>query len=508
MQPKFDLVVLVTDMVPHAFFGKANPRAGRNHRALTRVIPFCLLLAFLSGCSLSPHVRDPFVELDKVQRDAGLKQMTVGLIVSDNTLETLKYAEDINRKEMMLNFTAAIPDLKQKISDYRGFLKKTFKTVIEIDKGTDLQTVPVDLLAVMDMHFDELGLMAFGRVAFSVKTVFLAPSRETVAEMKGRATREFGFLPNLKWQRYIEEAINQADADMGNQIVSSPQLTAFAKTRAGYGDYRTNSPQAAEAVAVKSDVDELPARKAKSDKKAYAIVIGIERYRQKFPNADFAAHDARIVTDYLTKVLGYPEENVITLLNERALKSDFEKYFGKWLANNVEAGSTVFVYYSGLGAPEPKSGSAYIVPYDGDPAFIDQTGYSLQNMYAALGRLPARKIVVALDACFSGAGGRSVLAKGARPLVMTLPDEQPLSANMQVMSAASGQQQSSGYEEKGHGLFTYFLLKGIKNEDVTAKDGSLEVGDLFDYLKPQVERIARKQFNNEQTPRLIQPNGK
>jgi len=27
--------------------------------------------------------------------------------------------------------------------------------------------------------------------------------------------------------------------------------------------------------------------------------------------------------------------------------------------------------------------------------------------------------------------------------------------------------------------------------------------DLFDYIKPQVERIARKQFNNEQTPQLI-----
>jgi hypothetical protein len=54
-------------------------------------------------------------------------------------------------------------------------------------------------------------------------------------------------------------------------------------------------------------------------------------------------------------------------------------------------------------------------------------------------------------------------------------------------------------------LFTYFMLKGIKNEDVARQDGSLEVGDLFSYIKPQVERIARKQYNNEQSPQLLQP---
>jgi hypothetical protein len=52
----------------------------------------------------------------------------------------------------------------------------------------------------------------------------------------------------------------------------------------------------------------------------------------------------------------------------------------------------------------------------------------------------------------------------------------------------------------GHGLFTYFMLKGIKNDDVVNPDGSIAISDLFGYIKPQVERIARKQYNNEQTP--------
>ncbi|MCX5841580.1 MAG: ankyrin repeat domain-containing protein [Deltaproteobacteria bacterium] len=254
---------------------------------------------------------------------------------------------------------------------------------------------------------------------------------------------------------------------------------------------------------IKSDVDELPAIKANPNKNAYAIVIGIENYRQKLPKADFATSDAKLMSEYLTRVMGYPEENVVTLTNDHAALGDFVKYFEKWLPNNVENGSTVLVYYSGHGAPNPKTGDAYLVPYDGDPSFIDQTGYSLKRLYESLNKLQAKEIIVALDSCFSGAGGRSVLAKGARPLVMNLQSNMVVSKNITVLSASSGEQISSTYDEKGHGLFTYFMLKGIKNEDVVKQDGSIKMDDLFSYIKPQVERIARKQYNNEQTPQLI-----
>ncbi|MFA4829695.1 MAG: ankyrin repeat domain-containing protein [Thermodesulfovibrionales bacterium] len=253
----------------------------------------------------------------------------------------------------------------------------------------------------------------------------------------------------------------------------------------------------------KSDVDELPLVKAKPNKNAYAIVIGIENYRQKLPKADYAVADAKTVTEYLTKAMGYPEENVVTLTNDRASLTDFIKYFEKWLPNNVEKDSSVFIYYSGHGAPNTKTGDAYLVPYDGDPSFIEQTGYPLKKLYESLNKLQAKEIIVALDSCFSGAGGKSVIAKGARPLVMNLEQDMKAFDKLTVLSAASGEQTSSTYDEKGHGLFTYFMLKGIKDENVTRQDGSIKMDDLFGYIKPQVERIARKQYNNEQTPQLF-----
>lgn len=293
----------------------------------------------------------------------------------------------------------------------------------------------------------------------------------------------------------------------GKELKSSLVLYKYTKSLQNVQRVTVNFSEGAPvAASLISDVDDIPQRKTPEKKNAYAIVIGVEQYRQQLPHAEFAASDAQTTAQYLIKTLGYPEHNVVVLLNEHAAKSDFEKYFEKWLPNNVEANSTVFVYYSGHGAPNPKNGDAYLVPYDGDPSFIEQTGYQLKRLYAALGKLPAKEIIVALDSCFSGAGGRSVLAKGTRPLVMSPENAIALSQNMTVLCAASGEQISSTYGEKGHGLFTYFMLKGIKNEDVIKPDGSIAISDLFGYIKPQVEQIARKQFNNEQSPHLIEPN--
>jgi hypothetical protein len=255
--------------------------------------------------------------------------------------------------------------------------------------------------------------------------------------------------------------------------------------------------------AIQSDVDRVPAAKGAQMKNAYAVVIGIEQYREQLPKANFAAHDASVVGDYLTKMLGYPEENVVVRLNEKATKTDLEKYFEGWLPNNVEKDDSVFVYFSGHGAPHVKTGDAYLVPYDGDPTFVDKTGFSLKRLYAALGKLPAKDVTVVLDSCFSGAGGRSVLSEGARPMGLSIETQVITAGRITVLSASSGDQISNTFKEQGHGLLTYFFLKGLQGEGDVNKDGSIEMVELLDYVKPNVQRVARKQYNNEQTPQLL-----
>ena len=255
-----------------------------------------------------------------------------------------------------------------------------------------------------------------------------------------------------------------------------------------------------------SDVDQPPAgRPAKRNR--YAIVVGVEQYRTKLPKADFAAQDAKIMGAYLTKTMGFAEENVAILVNENATRTDLEKYIEHWLPNRVEKDSTVFIYYSGHGAPNSKTGDAYLVPYDGDPAFVEATGYPLKRLYAQLGKLPAKEVVVLLDSCFSGAGGRSVIAKGMRPMVLSMENPVLAGGKTVVLAASKGDQVSSTYDQKGHGLLTYYFLKGLQGEADVNKDGSVDLGEVYDYVKPQVERTARREYNNDQTPQLLSSPG-
>jgi hypothetical protein len=255
-------------------------------------------------------------------------------------------------------------------------------------------------------------------------------------------------------------------------------------------------PSKAPALATVSDVDDVGRLRAAPRLKAYAVVIGIGRYRQKLPAADFADVDARLVSKYVTQAMGYQDANVATLINDEATKSDFEKYLEQWLPNRVEKDAEVFVYFSGHGAPNPATGDAYLVPYDGDPTYLKQTAYPLKSLFGALAKLPTNNVTVVLDSCFSGAGGRSVVAKGSRPLVnVALGGDLP--SNIRVLSASAGDQISHSYDEKGHGLFTYFLLRGIKEQ---IGRSPLDLRKVFNSAATEVSNIARREYNSDQVP--------
>ncbi len=231
---------------------------------------------------------------------------------------------------------------------------------------------------------------------------------------------------------------------------------------------------------------------------SYAVVIGIENYRD-IPKVDFAANDARVVYESLTRQMGYPKENVILLINDKATRTDIDKALGRWLQNQADEKSRVFIFYAGHGAPNSK-GESFIVPFDGDPSYIETTGYSLKLLKDNLSLLPTDNIVVAIDSCFSGLGGRSVIAKGARPLVLT--ESNPLKESLKavVFSATQNNQISTSYPEVGHGLFTYFFLKGLQEGDAN-NDGNVDINEVFEYLKSRVQKQAKRQ-NVEQVPAL------
>jgi uncharacterized caspase-like protein len=264
-----------------------------------------------------------------------------------------------------------------------------------------------------------------------------------------------------------------------------------------------------------AELQKLPAYSTAKRVRAYAVVIGIEKYRD-VPDAAHAAGDAQMAEAYLQSALGVPPENTKVLINSRATRSDVESAIEVWLKNQLESEpgipAQVFVYYSGHGSPQPATGEAFLVPYDGNPDTIEKSGYPLNRLYASLAGLPKTSSLVILDSCFSGAGDptgpnrpRTLIAKGSRPLVPVL-ENPAISGSMAVLSASKASQISGSYEDKASGLFTYFLLRGLQGEADSNKDKKITLKELFAYLRPEVVRQARKD-NREQEPQLSPPGG-
>ncbi|HEX9023016.1 MAG TPA: caspase family protein [Geobacteraceae bacterium] len=463
-----------------------------------------LVVALLAGCMPSVPARvDALSALEALPQNSDLKKLTLAVIYSENTRNCLKYVADA--KASSFSGGRVDPDDAALLHSSRDLLEGTFGRVVAVKSFDEARAANAQLVAIVDMYA-KIGSVSFTTTSFDMTFDFRGLNKEPIAVAKGEGS---GMVPypafTLRWDTSVATALQ----GLTTALTGNAELKAFAARVAptlvaaapvsplNAGGNGRNQDQPA---AIVSDIDVLPPVHAKPNHNAYAIVIGIESYRQKLPKAEFAASDARIVTSYLTKVLGYPEENVVTLINDHATKSDIEKYMGSWLRNNIDRDSTLFVYYSGHGAPNPKTGDAYLVPYDGDPTFIADTGYSLKKLYSTLNRIPARQIIVALDSCFSGAGGKSVAAPGSRALVRA---EKAAIQNTVVMTASADDQISSTYQDKGHGIFTYFLLRGIKEKLEENRGGGVEIGALFDYLKPQVERVSRKVYNSEQTPELL-----
>jgi len=245
------------------------------------------------------------------------------------------------------------------------------------------------------------------------------------------------------------------------------------------------------------------ANKVKPDRHKWAVVIGIERYRKSAP-VQFAESDARTMRDYLTNYLGVPEENTITIINDMATKAELEVMIKDRLRGLMREGDTLYLYYAGHGIPADET--PYLLPYDGDPDSPAITAYSIDALYKDLDLLPAKNIFVFLDTCFSGRTGReekeTMLLAGARPGILKVKDPLLLSKKIVAMSAAKSNQLSNYYKEEGHGLFTYYLLKGLLGDADSNGDRKIQLKELTGYVEEEVGVASRRLFglSRQQNP--------
>ena len=250
-----------------------------------------------------------------------------------------------------------------------------------------------------------------------------------------------------------------------------------------------------------SDVD-FPPETGNINSNGIAVVFGVEEYEYA-PAVPYALNDADIFREYLVTTFGLRRENIYFKTNDRATKGEFEKAFSEngWLANRSNDLTDVFVYYAGHGAPDMKSKDTYLIPHDIDPNYAS-TGYSLDEFYTNMSKMNSRSITVILDACFSGGtrDNKSLFAD-SRPVFISIKAG-IIPANVTVFSAALGNEISSGYKQKNHGIFTYFYLKGLNGEADLDKDKKITVTEMQNYLSENVSAQAQK-MGREQHPQLL-----
>ena len=253
-----------------------------------------------------------------------------------------------------------------------------------------------------------------------------------------------------------------------------------------------------------SAMEALPS--ARSD--AFAVVIGIDyRNRDDIPALAYASQDAGKVHGVMTDLRygGIPKANTILLLNEKATRSQIISALRKAMQWN----GYVYIYFSGHGSPKlagQKMVDALLVPVDaviGDPESLEETAIAVSYVKDLVDKSKAKGVLITLDACFSG-GGKSILAKGGKPLVLLTATPEmlkPATAGKVIITSSSATQQSweDDSELKG-GIFSHYFIEGLKGK--AGKDAWIRVHELFEYLKSSVPLAAQRLKRAEQTPQV------
>lgn len=225
---------------------------------------------------------------------------------------------------------------------------------------------------------------------------------------------------------------------------------------------------------------------------AVAIVIGAEGY-EMLPRADFSDHDARSFYDYANKSLGVDTQKIKLLSGSSAKRKDILMALRNWLPAEINQGRTeVIIFYSGHGLASPDGKKRYLLPLDANVDLLEDTAIAHDNLIKIINGYQPKSITLMMDSCYSGVTktGKPLMT-AARPISIHSENEN-LPQNTTILSAASGSQISISSSEIGHGLFSYFIMRGLEGEADLNKDQKITAQELHAYASERVSKEAQR----------------
>ena len=220
------------------------------------------------------------------------------------------------------------------------------------------------------------------------------------------------------------------------------------------------------------------------------------------PEAKYADRDASYFTDFLINVLGVRKDNIKTLSNTKASQTEIKMALKRWLKGlSTPEESDIFLFYAGHGLASADGKDLYLLPHDGEPRLLEDTALLRSEIFQSIKEIKPKTVTIFFDSCYSGqTREKSMLLADARPITIT-PIKKNIPDNFTVFSASSGSQISGSLPEADHGLFSYFLMKGLEGDADTNNDEKITNGELYSYVRTNVTRQAVR-LGREQTPQL------
>jgi len=241
--------------------------------------------------------------------------------------------------------------------------------------------------------------------------------------------------------------------------------------------------------------------KTKTNNDRVALIIGIEKYDQT-PEASFANLDAKYFYEYARKGFGVSKSNIKLLVDEDAILVKSLGTLNKWLPGKIKDGKTeLIIFFAGHGLASSDGKELYLLPHDSDPDLLARTALSRTELFKEIIALNPKSVTMFLDTCYSGVSRdeRTLLAS-ARP-VRIVADEQETPNNFTIFSASQLDQISSGLKEAKHGIFSYYLMKGLEGNADSNQDKKITNGELLAYMDENVSQKA-SELGRQQNPSL------
>jgi hypothetical protein len=243
----------------------------------------------------------------------------------------------------------------------------------------------------------------------------------------------------------------------------------------------------------------------------WAVVIGVGRYESPdIPKLRYPVPDAEAIFEVLTGPGAFKKEHVLLLTDKTEKKPTYRNLkwaLGTFLARSAKKDDTVLIFFAGHGAPEvdqrgiERDGLAkYLVPSDAEPDDLYSTALPMDELQTIFGRIEAERVVAFLDTCYSGAaGGRTFSSKKTRASHVDdlFLERLARSKGRAIMTASRPAEVSIELSELSHGIFTYFLVQGLKGAADMNRDGIVTLQELYEYVEQQVAQKFRAVGGNQ-----------